>query len=394
MTSVSNITFEQVYNRLIAQLPPWFGNQQFVPPPAPSTFTPTTNFNNVLWGFLVTAFNAYLQMQYDFLQLRIGQYEISNDLNWPINIPTNFPFTVSPSFAYATINPSAVSVQLVLSGFNYAVNDQIMIRSGVFNAATILQVKTVFGGLITGVTILNPGNYAVAPVNPVSQLSTTGNGSGALFNIKYAPNFPTYPIAFSNNLDLISQDFFGGLLPRRPQELDDSFRSRILSTVMKPKATRPAMLQALTNLVQPAFIQAGVPFVAPEIYEPWYPADNGGYNDYQALAFGTAGGFNGIGAYGTGSNPYTCTIYVFLPQANGLGGHPGYLTQGESITWGAGLGDPSITPATPAVDIPPQWYGTYDQLNTYITLQDILNVINLTKVLGTVCHLIVIYLND
>src|SRR5271156_5318902 len=94
MTTVAPITQEQVFNRLLMQLPPWFANPQFVPLPTGSIKNPSTNFNNVTWAFLITAFNSYLQFQYDWLQLRIGAFEIAQDPNWPnnINLPAKFPF--------------------------------------------------------------------------------------------------------------------------------------------------------------------------------------------------------------------------------------------------------------------------------------------------------------
>lgn len=309
MTTEPNITYKNVYNRLLAQLPPWWGNQQFVAiPNPPDILTATTNFNNIQWIYLITAFTNYYQLQYDWLQTRIGQYEINNDPNWPIAFPNNYPF-----------DPVALS------------DDPLA-----FN-------------------LLNPS--------------------------------PIYPIATSDNLDLIAQDFFGNGLPRRPNESDNNYRNRILSSVMKLKATRPAMLAALIALVTPAFEEQHIPVHNPEIYEYWYPFDNGGYNDYQALAY------NNVGAYGTGNNPYNCIIIVYLPNGNGMENFPGYLTQGESITWGAGFGDPSITPSTPAADIPPEWYGSQSELSFYVTAQDVINLINMTKVLGTTYTLQIIYVS-
>ncbi|MDE2024871.1 MAG: hypothetical protein KGJ07_00080 [Patescibacteria group bacterium] len=287
MTTLGAQTYQQIFNRLVAQLPPWFNNPQFVDQPiVPDLKNATTNFNNVTWAFLITALNSYLQMQYVWLQMRIGAYEIFNDDNYPADYPNTLA-----------------------------------------------------------------------------------------------------PIATGNSLDLIAQDFFGNGLTRRPNESDDNFRNRILTNLMSVKCTRPAMLTALSNLVLPAFEQAGIKFVPPEIYEGWYPLDNGGLNVDMppTIALGTNGGPNGIGSLGSGSNAYQCTIYVFLPEPNGLATFPGLLTYGESITWGAGLGG--------GTDIPPQWLGSDDALNYYITESDILNVINMTKVLGTVCHLIIEYVN-
>src|ERR1700677_3030673 len=54
--------------------------------------------------------------------------------------------------------------------------------------------------------------------------------------------------ATGNNLDLISQDYLGDTLPRRLNESDSSFRLRILANVVRLKATRQAMIDALTIL--------------------------------------------------------------------------------------------------------------------------------------------------
>ena len=312
MTTINNIMHEQIFNRLIAQLPPWFNNPQFIPINFDEQ-VPSTNFNNITWAFLVTAFNSYYQFQYDWLQMRIGAYEIMKDPNWNINsnISSQYPFVADTvPTEYSLLNPPLL-----------------------------------------------------------------------------------YPIAFENCLDAIANDFFGDNLTRRPDETDNNFRNRILANVMKPKATRQAMLNALIALVTPAFEQAGIPLVPPQIYEGWYPFDNGGYNDFQALAFGTPGGNpppNGVGAYGTG-DAYVASITVFLPLENKLAGYPGFLTQGESINWGAGFGDPSITESTPSIDIPPNWYGSDTLLDYLIEASDVQNVINLTKVLGTQVTFTIIY---
>lgn len=285
MTTVPNITDEDIYNRLISQIVPWFGIQQFVPNPTLNNngLTPTTNFNTILWAFIITAFENYSQMQYVWMQTRIGQTAI--------NFATQFPGQPNP-----------------------------------------------------------------------------------------------FPEATDNNLDLISQDFFGTLLPRRPNESDANYRNRILVNVMKLKATRPAMLAALIALVTPVFAAAGyspLPLMwYPQIYEGWYASDNGVLNWDMPPTLA----FNAIGSYGTGS-PYTANITVFLPHANGLGNHPGLLTPGESITWGAGLGNDALMPQNQ----PTMWLGSDSLLMLQVTMSDIQNVINLTKVLGTLINLTIVY---
>src|ERR1017187_6730965 len=121
-TTVPDITYIQIYNRLLSQLPPWFGNQQYVAPPAVGTHTPTTNFNNVMWAFIVSAYESYFQMQYDFLQLRIGQYELEwqSQENIPVvieteNWVTNLGFRVVSNFGQSIIfNETLVPPLVVL----------------------------------------------------------------------------------------------------------------------------------------------------------------------------------------------------------------------------------------------------------------------------------------
>ena len=287
MTTLQEMTYEDIFNRLLAQLPPWFNNPQFVALPiTPDQQNPSTNFNNITWSFLITALSAYIQMQYVWLQTRIGAYEIFTDDNWPNDYPNTL-----------------------------------------------------------------------------------------------------HPIATENNLDLIAQDFFGNYLTRRPNEKDNSFRGRILSSVMRVKGTRPAMISALINLVFPAFLEAGIKLVLPNIYYYTFPSDNGvlNYDTPPLLALGTPGGSNGIGSIGSGSMPYQCIITVFIPAANGMRTYTGLGTDGESITWGVGIGGGS--------DIPSMWLGDDDLLNYYITESDILTLIFLTQVCGTICHLRIVYVN-
>src|SRR5580658_3900532 len=64
--------------------------------------------------------------------------------------------------------------------------------------------------------------------------------------IQYAQSQTRIATATDGFLDLISYDFFGSNLPRNQQEFDASFRARILATLLRPKATRPAMISMLT----------------------------------------------------------------------------------------------------------------------------------------------------
>lgn len=101
-------------------------------------------------------------------------------------------------------------------------------------------------------------------------------------------------------LDLISQDFLGNVLPRRFGETDASFRGRIQRELLRPRATRPALVSALTNLTGRA----------PAVFEPARPADTGGWG--KATGYGSAGG------YGSLMLPFQVFVTAFRPLGTGV----------------------------------------------------------------------------
>jgi hypothetical protein len=101
-------------------------------------------------------------------------------------------------------------------------------------------------------------------------------------------------------LDIIAADFFGASLPRVAGESDGSYRSRIKAALIQAKATRSAIIQAVTALTGRA----------PLIFEPWRPADAGAYNQPATLAWNTAG------AWGSLALPAQYFITCFRPHAS------------------------------------------------------------------------------
>lgn len=77
-----------------------------------------------------------------------------------------------------------VSVAVVASGgTGYAVGNTISLGNGV-----ILTVATITGSVVATATITNAGSIPAAatpPTNPVAQVSTTGTGTGATFNLTW-----------------------------------------------------------------------------------------------------------------------------------------------------------------------------------------------------------------
>ena len=122
-------------------------------------------------------------------------------------------------------------------------------------------------------------------------------------------------------LDLISQDFLGAALPRRFGETDSAFRGRIQRELLRPRATRPALVAELTNLTGRA----------PLVFEPARPADTGAWG--QALAYGSLGGWGSL------MLPFQVFVTAFRPLGTGVpiiagwGHAPAHVGAGG---WGGG----------------------------------------------------------
>ncbi len=97
-------------------------------------------------------------------------------------------------------------------------------------------------------------------------------------------------------LDIASVDYFGPALTRRVAEVDVAYRARIQQNLVRPRATRASVVQALQDLT-------GRP---PVIFEPRNPADTGGYN--ANMGYGLAGG------YGSMTMPYQFLVQAYRPN--------------------------------------------------------------------------------
>jgi hypothetical protein len=124
-------------------------------------------------------------------------------------------------------------------------------------------------------------------------------------------------------LDLIAWDFFGPNLLRANGQSDASFLASIKSAMFRERNTRNAVVSILTELTGRA----------PVIFEPWRPADSGGYRT-NGLFYGA------IGGYGS-KNPnlqQQAFVTAYRPQGSGIPniagyGDPeaGYTTGGQSM---------------------------------------------------------------
>ena len=252
--------------------------------------------------------------------------------------------------------------------------------------------------------------------------------------------------ATGNNLDVISQDYLGNALPRYPQETDASFRQRILANVLAPRATRQAMSDRVKLLTG----------FTPTIIEGMWGADHGylnqpttlGLNVYGSLGSGSypyqfwiyayLNAYQSMGNYpclnlasypsaltiASGGSSYNVNdtitlaggnVYIpmiltvtsvsggavtgFSTQQLGAWNEPlpsNPLTQGSTsgIGSGATFNASSWTAYIPNFGLNINgWLGGQDLETANVTESDVAQLVQATKVLATLQHLTVIYVN-
>lgn len=108
-------------------------------------------------------------------------------------------------------------------------------------------------------------------------------------------------------LDIAAADYFGGALQRRAGEPDAAFSARIRANLLMPRATRAALIAAVTA-------ETGR---APVVFEPFNATDTGGYGT-NTLGYNTRGG------YGSLALAYQCFVTAYRPAVPGSGKSGGY----------------------------------------------------------------------
>jgi hypothetical protein len=82
---------------------------------------------------------------------------------------------------------SVASAAVAAGGASYAANDLITLANGV-----VIKVLTVTTGAVTTLQVVNGGQVNTPPANPQAQVSTTGAGTGATFNLTWTTAYCTY----------------------------------------------------------------------------------------------------------------------------------------------------------------------------------------------------------
>ena len=122
-------------------------------------------------------------------QLPGGHYSVPQGERWVSDQFGTSVVAVQLGNAPQVIDTEAVSTVIVAAvaagGSGYAVNDTITLSNSV-----ILKVLTISAGAVATVSIVNGGSISGAlPPNPVAQVSTSGSGTVATFNLTWTANF-------------------------------------------------------------------------------------------------------------------------------------------------------------------------------------------------------------
>lgn len=199
--------------------------------------------------------------------------------------------------------------------------------------------------------------------HPLLDAVLRGTATPTVFNfqqIQYAALQTRLQTATDINLDLIAQDYFGNGLPRLPDENDATYRLRIEANVLRPRATRQAMIESLELFTG----------YRPTVFEFWYPLDIGGGYDVPTSAFA----YDTIGLWGewqTYFGRYQAMIDVYMSKYQALGMYSGYENP-----YGA------YDTVLPNAQL---WYGDEILITTNPSDQSVYDLINNTKVFGTIC---------
>lgn len=139
-------------------------------------------------------------------------------------------------------------------------------------------------------------------------------------------------------LDIIATDYFGTRIKRRPGQSDSSFRSKILLELVRPRVTRAAVIQALTDLTGRT----------PVVFEPRWATDTGGIGFLgmtvgTGLAIGAAdGSVAGAGGIGSIDLPFQFFVTAFRGGGGGIANVAGIGSIGGFNGMLGGIGVPGL----------------------------------------------------
>jgi len=108
-------------------------------------------------------------------------------------------------------------------------------------------------------------------------------------------------------LDVLAYDFFALRFRRSVNELDDAYRARILAEIVRPRATRAAIIGAVQALTGRT----------PRFFEPANPTDTGGWSPRPSVK-GYGAAWNVTGRWGSRNFPAQIFMTAFRPSGQGV----------------------------------------------------------------------------
>ena len=101
-------------------------------------------------------------------------------------------------------NSTVLSQTIATAGTGYAVNDTVTVLGGVYGTTPATYTVSTIGGsgAVTGLTLVNSGNYTSQPTNNVTT-STSGSGTGLTLTLTFGTgsgSTGTYPISASQTV--------------------------------------------------------------------------------------------------------------------------------------------------------------------------------------------------
>lgn len=90
-----------------------------------------------------------------------------------------------------------------VGGTGYAVGDTVTMTGGTFARAASFRVRAVNAGVVTALTILDPGDYTVQPAYPAA---TTTTGAGTGLTIASGFRFPMHSVARPRRVELLIEN--------------------------------------------------------------------------------------------------------------------------------------------------------------------------------------------
>ena len=233
----------------------------------------------------------------------------------------------------AVTQVQSVSQALVVpgsGGTGYALNDNVTLTSGV-----VVKAATMTGSKIASVSVVSGGsaNFDALPPNPVAQVSTTGSGAGAKFNLTWTYGAPpigaTAPPTFPPTSGTAP-------VPVPPGTLASATISAGAVPPSVAGITQPVYRTG--NATTPANLFPGNFSTNP----PYPPVASGGFNNVTVVS--------GIPPWRITAPPVTSGIAPLMKDAADIDG--GYIEAGDAGTVHSGHAEPAERRGRPVLQRP------------------------------------------